>query len=231
MNGEYKIFNLSNELIMSFSDLIECYDYTESGEKCTYSLIGINEKNINLSKNTFYSLQSNLFEGRLNFNFSVNEFHFFNNGLLLNVNISSGMYKFGALSILEFYLNSKERIWLDMRGIAKKNYISASYLKNGFQKVIRNDSIILDGKYIHDYYSFYCELGYSIFGSYGYVGNNLNALYDILNDVVEEKRNLIWKDSILSFKAIDNSIPADYLQSSSEDILILLDGYFNIMLE
>ncbi|HHJ1160996.1 barstar family protein [Proteus mirabilis] len=118
-----------------------------------------------------------------------------------------------------------------MRGIAKKNYISASYLKNGFQKVIRNDSIILDGKYIHDYYSFYCELGYSIFGSYGYVGNNLNALYDILNDVVEEKRNLIWKDSILSFKAIDNSIPADYLQSSSEDILILLDGYFNIMLE
>ena len=210
MNGEYKIFNLSNDLIMSFSDLIECYDYTESGGKCTYSLIGINEKNIN---------------------FSVNEFHFFNNGLLLNVNISSGMYKFGALSILEFYLNSKERIWLDMRGIAKKNYISASYLKNGFQKVIRNDSIILDGKYIHDYYSFYCELGYSIFGSYGYVGNNLNALYDILNDVVEEKRNLIWKDSILSFKAIDNSIPADYLQSSSEDILILLDGYFNIMLE
>ncbi|MGG4608509.1 barstar family protein [Providencia sp. Me31A] len=231
MNGEYKIFNSSDELILSFSDLIECYDYTGRGERCSYSFIGINEKKINISRDIPYYLQSDLFEGRLDFYFNINEFQLVNNGLLLNMNVSSGMYKFGALSILDFYLNSKDRIWLDMKGIAKKNYISASYLKNGFQKKIKNNDIIFHGKYIHDYYSFYCELGYSIFGSYGYVGNNLNALYDILNDTIEKKRDLIWKDSELSFKAIDNSMPADYSQASSEDMLSLLDDFFNIIYE
>lgn len=231
MNGKFEIFNSNDELILSFSNLIECYDYTGMGGKCSYSFIGVNEKNINLNRGVCYSLKSDLFKGRLDFNFKINDFYLFNDGLLLDMNISSGMYKFGALSILEFFLNSKERIWLDMKGVAKKSYISASYLKNGFQRIINDDDVVIDGKYIHDYYSFYCELGYSIYGSYGYVGGNLNAVYDILNDSLDKRVNLIWKDSELSFKAIDNSVPDDYSQSSSEDILTLLGDYFNIILE
>ncbi|HEJ9411461.1 TPA: barstar family protein [Proteus mirabilis] len=231
MNGQYKIFNNCDESVLSFNGLVECYDYTGMKDKCSYTFMDVNELNINLNKNGYYSLKCDLFDGRLDFDFYLNDFYVCNGNLVVDVNISSGMYEFGALSTLEFSLNDNKRIWLDMRGCAKKKYISASYLKNGFQKKIKNEVIVIEGKYIHDYYSFYCELGYSIFGNYGYIGSNLNAVYDILNDTIEKKINLIWKDSFISFKAIDNTVPEDYYQSSSEDILVLLNDYFNIILE
>lgn len=231
MNGKYELLNSSSRMILSFSDLIECYEYTRMEREYIYSFIGVNERKMQLNKGEHYSLKCNLFNGRLDFEFDLIDYRNISNGLILMVNSCSEMCSFGSLSILDFHSESEERIWLNMKGVAKEKYIAASYIKNGFQKKIKNNDIIINGKYIHDYYSFYCELGYSLFGSYGYVGHNLNAVCDILNDTIEERKTLLWKNSELSFKAIDNSVPEGYFQSSSEDILALLDDYFNITLE
>ncbi|MBD2785030.1 barstar family protein [Xenorhabdus sp. DI] len=231
MSSKYKIFNTSEELALSFNKMIEFYDY--NGTEGTHSFVfcGVDRKYFDLCKNESYSLQCEDFEGRLDFGFRIKKFHSYENNLFLNLNISSGMYEVGALSLLEFQSEDEKRIWLDMKGNLKRKYISASYIKNGFPREIKNEKIIIEGKCIQDYYSFYCELGYALFGNYGYIGNNLNAVCDLLNDLVGNNQNIIWNDSELSFKAIDNSLPEGYYQSSSEYILSLLEDYFNLELK
>lgn len=233
MNDKYKIFNTYEELILSFNKIIEFYDYNGTEGTHSFLFCEIDRKNLDLYKNEYYSLQCEDFEGRLDFDLKINKLHAYGNHLLLNLNISSGMYEVGALSILEFQEEDEKRIWLDMKGSLKRKYISASYIKNGFPSKVKNEKIIIEGKYIQDYYSFYCELGYALFGSYGYIGNNLNAVCDLLNDLVDsnKKTSIIWNDSELSFKAIDNSLPEGYYQSSSEYMLALLEDYFNIELK
>ncbi|EOX6883848.1 hypothetical protein ACPU88_004161 [Providencia stuartii] len=231
MSDKYKVFNTSEELIFSFDKLIEFYDYNGKEGSHSFAFCGVNKKHLDLCKNEYYSLQCEDFEGRLDFDFNINKFYAHKNNLFLNLNISSGMYEVGALSILEFQSEDEERIWLDMKGSLKRKYIPACYIKNGFPKKIKHEKIIIEGKYIQDYYSFYCELGYALFGSYGYIGNNLNAVCDLLNDLIEKNKNIIWKDSELSFKSIDNSLPEGYYQCSSEYILSLLEDYFNIELK
>lgn len=44
---------------------------------------------------------------------------------------------------------------------SKRIYISASYIIGGIRRCLEKDTIIIEGKYIHDYYSFYCEIGYA----------------------------------------------------------------------
>jgi hypothetical protein len=233
MSNKYKILNTSEELMLSFNKLIEFYDYNGTERTHSFLFCDIDKKHFDLCKNESYSLQCEDFEGRLDFDLTINKLHNYGNNLILNVNVSSGMYEVGALSILEFQEEDKGRIWLDMKGSLKRKYISASYIKNGFPRKIKNEKIIIEGKYIQDYYSFYCELGYALLGSYGYIGSNLNAVCDLLNDLIDsdKKINIIWNNSELSFKAIDNNLPEGYYQSSSEDILALLEDYFNIELK
>ena len=64
------------------------------------------------------------------------------------------------------------------------------------------------------------------------MGWNLHGVSDLLTDLVRKDRtvNIIWKDSDLSFKAIENTVPEGY-QSISSDIVVELKKYCNVILE
>ena len=142
------------------------------------------------------------------------------------------MYKRGALALLKTASELEERVWLDMKGNLKLIYLSACYLKNGFPRTLDKDTVVIEGKYIQDYYAFFCELGYAFLGRFGYMGWNLHGVSDLLTDLVRKDRtvNVIWKDSDLSFKAIENTVPEGY-QSISSDIVVELKKYCNVILE
>jgi len=142
------------------------------------------------------------------------------------------MYERGALALLKTASELEERVWLDMKGDLKLIYLSASYLKNGFPRTSDKDTVVIEGKYIQDYYVFFCELGHAFLGNFGYMGWNLPGVSDLLIDVARKDRtiNIIWKDSDLSFKAIENTVPEGY-QSISSDIVVELKEHCNVILE
>ncbi|KES12777.1 hypothetical protein SASC598P14_004440, partial [Snodgrassella alvi SCGC AB-598-P14] len=76
------------------------------------------------------------------------------------------------------------------------------------------------------------EQGHAFLGNFGYMGWNLPGVSDLLIDVARKDRtiNIIWKDSDLSFKAIENTVPEGY-QSISSDIVVELKEHCNVILE
>ena len=234
MKNIYEINDDSGQVIFSCRDLIECHDFVGTGYSYLFAFIGVSTTDIDLKFNgEAYSLKSDKFEGRLDFDFSVQKLIKTHDVIYIYLNVSSGMYEVGALSLLKIREDDNNRIWLDMKASLKKIYISSSYIYSGFLSLLDKDTVIIEGKYIQDYYSFYCELGYALFGKFGYIGNNLNAVSDILNDLCQDGReiNIIWKDSELSFKAIDNTVPEGYYQSSSDYMVITIEEYCNLVLE
>lgn len=231
---KYEIRDNSGKLIFCCNDLIECHDFMGTSFNYLFAFIGVSEQDVNLIINEeTYFLKSNQFDGRFDFDFTVQMIIKSDDVLYACLSISSGMYEIGALSFLKTQNDNEERVWLDMKGRLKLIYISASYLKKGFPRILNKDTIIIEGKYIQDYYAFFCEFGYALFGKFGYMGNNLGAVSDLLNDLWQEDRkiNVIWEDSELSFKAIDNTVPEGYYQSSSIDIVMTIQEYCNIILK
>ena len=242
MKNKYEIRDSSEQLIFSCSDLIECYSFLETNNNYWFAFTGISEQNVHLIMNEeTYSIKSNQFSGRFYCKFTVKKIIKSSDALYVCLSLSSEtysemyseMYKVGALSFLKEADNLEERVWLDMKGSLKLIYISASYLKNGIPRTLEKDTVVIEGKYIQDYYAFFCELGHAFFGKFGYMGSCIDDVSKLMEDLCSEdkKINVIWKDSDLSFKAIDNSLPQGYDMSSSGFILMTLEEYCNVILE
>ena len=242
MKNKYEIRDSSEQLIFSCSDLIECYSFLETNNNYWFVFTGMCEQNVHLIMNEeTYSIKSNQFSGRFYCKFTVKKIIKSSDALYVCLSLSSEtysemyseMYKVGALSFLKEADNLEERVWLDMKGSLKLIYISASYLKNGIPRTLEKDTVVIEGKYIQDYYAFFCELGHAFFGKFGYMGSCIDDVSKLMEDLCSEdkKINVIWKDSDLSFKAIDNSLPQGYDMSSSGFILMTLEEYCNVILE
>ena len=233
MKNKFEIRDSSEQLIFSCNDFIECYDFWGTNCEDWFAFIGVPEQNINLIMDEeTYSIKSDQFADRFHHEFTVQKIIKSHDVLYAGLYFSEGMYKRGALSLLKTVNALEERVWLDMKGNLKLIYLSASYLKNGFPQILNKDTIVIEGKYIQDYYAFFCELGYAFLGRFGYMGWNLHGVSDLLTDLVRKDRtvNIIWKDSDLSFKAIENTVPEGY-QSISSDIVVELKKYCNVILE
>ena len=233
MENKYEIRNSSDQLIFSCNDFIECYDFLGTRGYYWYAFVGVSQQNVNLIiDEETYSINNSQFAGRLDNEFTVQKIIKSHNILYAGLYLSGGMYKRGALSLLKTANEFEERVWLDMKGSLKLIYISASYLKNGFPRTLDKETIVIEGKYIQDYYAFFCELGYAFRGNFGYMGWNLAGVSDLLLDLARNRTiNIIWKDSDLSFKAIENTVPEDHYQSVSSDIVMTLKEYCNVILE
>ena len=233
MKNKYEIRNSSDQLIFSCNDFIECYDFLGTRGYYWYAFVGVSQQNVNLIiDEETYSINNSQFAGRLDSEFTVQKIIKSHNILYAGLYLSGGMYKRGALSLLKTANEFEERVWLDMKGSLKLIYISASYLKNGYPRTLDKETIVIEGKYIQDYYAFFCELGYAFRGNFGYMGWNLAGVSDLLLDLARNRTiNIIWKDSDLSFKAIENTVPEDHYQSVSSDIVMTLKEYCNVILE
>ena len=233
MENKYEIRNSSDQLIFSCNDFIECYDFLGTRGYYWYAFVGVSQQNVNLIiDEETYSINNSQFAGRLDSEFTVQKIIKSHNILYAGLYLSGGMYKRGALSLLKTANEFEERVWLDMKGSLKLIYISASYLKNGYPRTLDKETIVIEGKYIQDYYAFFCELGYAFRGNFGYMGWNLAGVSDLLLDLARNRTiNIIWKDSDLSFKAIENTVPEGHYQSVSSDIVMTLKEYCNVILE
>ena len=234
MKNKYEVRDSSEQLIFSCNDFIECYDFLGTSGYYWYAFIGMSEQNVNLIiDEEKYSIKNDQFADRFYGEFTVQKIIKSHDVLYAGLYFSGGMYKRGALSLLKTASELEERVWLDMKGNLKLIYLSASYLKNGFPRTSDKDTVVIEGKYIQDYYAFFCELGHAFLGNFGYMGWNLPGVSDLLIDVARKDRtiNIIWKDSDLSFKAIENTVPEGYYQSSSSYILMTLKEYCNVILE
>ncbi|WP_334321550.1 hypothetical protein [Gilliamella apicola] len=233
MKNKYEVRDSSENLIFSCDDFIECYDFLGTRGYYWYAFVGVSQQNVNLIiDEETYSISNSQFAGRLDSEFTVQKIIKSHNILYAGLYLSGGMYKRGALSLLKTANEFEERVWLDMKGSLKLIYISASYLKNGFPRTLDKETIVIEGKYIQDYYAFFCELGYAFRGNFGYMGWNLAGVSDLLLDLARNRTiNIIWKDSDLSFKAIENTIPEGHYQSVSSDIVMTLKEYCNVILE
>ena len=233
MKNKYEVRDSSENLIFSCDDFIECYDFLGTRGYYWYAFVGVSQQNVNLIiDEETYSISNSQFAGRLDSEFTVQKIIKSHNILYAGLYLSGGMYKRGALSLLKTANEFEERVWLDMKGSLKLIYISASYLKNGFPRTLDKETIVIEGKYIQDYYAFFCELGYAFRGNFGYMGWNLAGVSDLLLDLARNRTiNIIWKDSDLSFKAIENTVPEGRYQSVSSDILMTLKEYCNVILE
>ncbi|MFQ0993309.1 barstar family protein [Gilliamella apicola] len=235
MKNKYEVRDSSENLIFSCDDFIECYDFLGASVCYLFAFIGVSEQNINLIMDEeIYSIKSDQFADKFvdYFRFRVQKIIKSHNILYAGLYLSGGMYKRGALSLLKTANEFEERVWLDMKGRLKLIYISASYLKNGFPRTLDKETIVIEGKYIQDYYAFFCELGYAFRGNFGYMGWNLAGVSDLLLDLARNRTiNVIWKDSDLSFKAIENTVPESRYQSVSSDIVMTLKEYCNVILE
>ena len=233
MENKYEIRNSSDQLIFSCNDFIECYDFLGTRGYYWYAFVGVSQQNVNLIiDEETYSISNSQFAGRLDSEFTVQKIIKSHNVLYAGLYLSGGMYERGALSLLKTANEFEERVWLDMKGSLKLIYISASYLKNGYPRTLDKETIVIEGKYIQDYYAFFCELGYAFRGNFGYMGWNLAGVSDLLLDLARNRTiNIIWKDSDLSFKAIENTVPEDHYQSVSSDIVMTLKEYCNVILE
>ncbi|OTQ27331.1 hypothetical protein [Gilliamella apicola] len=235
MKNKYEVRDSSENLIFSCDDFIECYDFLGASVCYLFAFIGVSEQNINLIMDEeIYSIKSDQFADKFvdYFRFRVQKIIKSHNVLYAKLYILGGMYERGALSLLKTANEFEERVWLDMKGSLKYIYISASYLKNGYPRTLDKETIVIEGKYIQDYYAFFCELGYAFRGNFGYMGWNLAGVSDLLLDLARNRTiNIIWKDSDLSFKAIENTIPEGHYQSVSSDIVMTLKEYCNVILE
>ena len=233
MKNKYEVRDSSEQLIFSCNDFIECYDFLGTSGYYWYAFIGMSEQNVNLIiDEEKYSIKNDQFADRFHGRFTVQKIIKSQDVLYAGLYYSGRMYKRGALSLLKTASELEERVWLDMKGNLKLIYLSACYLKNGFPRTLDKDTVVIEGKYIQDYYAFFCELGHAFLGNFGYMGWNLPGVSDLLIDVARKDRtiNIIWKDSDLSFKAIENTVPEGY-QSISSDIVVELKKYCNVILE
>lgn len=232
MRNQYHVCDNMGKILFYCDDVIECHDFSGMGYCYLFALSGVSSQNVgHLLDDQLVTLKSSHFNGRFNIEFLVKKLIEVSNDILyLYVeDIRPGMYEFGALSLLKTHSNDDSRIWLDMKKDNKKIYISASYLINGEKYILEDKSIIIEGKYIHDYYSFFCEVGYSFFGGFGYVGDSIYSLEDFFSKL--KKIDVTWRDSSISLKAIDNTIPAGYRGRSSYDLLSILEDNCNLMLD
>lgn len=222
-------YNSENDILFYFKDLIEGEDLFNLWYEYSLILVGVEEKDINiLMKNQHVTLKSIGFEGRFSISFFIRAIIKKNNLVYLYINeLQSTQYEFGAISLLS-YPFSDVRMWLNMKGDRKKKYISASYYFSGESALIKTKDIIIEGKYIIDYYSFYCELGYLFFGKFGYIGNSLYSFESIIEQFSGVK--VTWKDSDLSLKSIDNTLPSGYESRSAYDWLSILESSCNLYL-
>lgn len=224
-------YNFENNILFYFKDFIEGNDVFNSGYEYSLILVGVEEKDADiLVANQRVTLKNINFEGRFYISFLIKTIIKKNNLLYLYINElqSPYQYEFGAINLLN-YPFSDVRMWLDMKGDIKKKYISASYYFSGTNALIKTKDIIIEGKYIIDYYSFYCELGYLFFGKFGYIGNNLYSFESIIEQY--SGVNITWKDSDLALKSIDNTLPSGYESYSAYDWLSILESNCNLYLK
>ncbi|WP_334326052.1 hypothetical protein [Gilliamella apicola] len=242
MENKYEIRNSSDQLIFSCNDLIEFYSFMETNNNYWFAFTGVSEQNVNLIMNDeIYSIKTDQFAGRFYCQFTVKKIIKSPDVLYACLSLTSRictemyseMYKVGALSFLKEADDLEERVWLDMKGSLKLIYISASYLKNGFPRTLDKETIVIEGKYIQDYYAFFCELGHAFIGKFGYMGSCIDDVSQLIEDLCSKDRkiNVIWKDSDLSFKAIDNTLPVNCEMSASDFLLGTLEEYCNVILE
>lgn len=162
MKKMYCISDDKDNIIFSFEDMIECYDFSKVGYTYLFLLIGVPLGIVNeLARDKLYTLKCVDFDGRLSFDFSIE--HVIESHGVVYVQMrdlrTGKAYIPGVLSLLKVRRNDSGRIWLDMRGKSKEIYLSASYLLSGEKKDFCKKSIIIEGKYIHDYYSFFLRGG------------------------------------------------------------------------
>ncbi|MBD2800569.1 barstar family protein [Xenorhabdus sp. M] len=234
MQELYYIYNSQGDILFSCKNLIECHDFSRAGSVLLFAFSGLDVKNVDfILDDEDYTLKCNQFQERLDFDFSVKKVIKSDDILYLYLEKNNPMYKVGAVSLLKSRFDDNERVWLDMVLESKKIYISASYIVGGMKSEIEKDTIVVEGKYIHDYYSFYCEFGYAFFGKFGYMGNNLDAFNDCLIEIKRKDKRIsvIWKDSELSFKAIANTTPDDLHKTIYHDMVMTLEEHCNLILE
>ena len=128
MKNQYHICDNIGNILFYFDDLIECHDFSGMGYCYLFALSGVSDKNIgHLLDSQFVTLESLSFNGRFSIEFLVKKSIKISDDLFyLYIEVlRQGMYEFGALSLLKVHGGDNSgRIWLDMKGDAKKIYFS-----------------------------------------------------------------------------------------------------------
>ena len=75
---------------------------------------------------------------------------------------------------------------------------------------------------------FFCEVGYALFGVYGYAGDSFYSFEDCISRLGNIE--IIWKDSGISLKAIDNTIPEGFYGRSAYDFVTILESDCSLIL-
>ncbi|SES62847.1 hypothetical protein [Thorsellia anophelis] len=233
MGENYIIYSLEDELIFSFDELVECSDFSNEIGVYLYVFIGSNLHSIAPIKiGCTYQLKTALYGGRLNFNFEVIDIKLEQGIVYCTIKKMLDKYVFGALSVINGYSNSQDRIWHDMQLSLKRKYLSAAYLISGIKNSLVKNQIILEGKYVTDPDAFFCEIGYGFFGMYGYMGSNFEELEEILANLLPQTGiiNIIWTDLAQSQLMINNTQDFEYPYEFISEAQYVLREYCHLNL-
>lgn len=233
MKQGYIVSDSNNQFMFSFEELIECTDFSNKIDVYLYAFIGLSIEYIKLLKvGAEYQLKSFMYEGRLNFKFQILKIDTVSGVAYFTLKKYSNKYIFGALSVIQMYQNCHGRIWNAMQLSNKKKYISASYLMSGIRQELIKNNIVLDGRYIVDPYSFFCEIGYGFFGEYGFMGSDFDELSEILVNLNSESNpiNIIWTELEQSQLMINNIQNYSYTYEFISEAKTALEDNCNLIL-
>ncbi|UXN03029.1 hypothetical protein [Bartonella sp. HY406] len=232
--------------LFEMQNFIECFDIFANNFEFTFSCDYPDQSCLSRLKNgqkyliKVYGYQKEIFIDIYTFSFEK----FFNN-LIININlieaeeyqpVPTKPYQFGVLSLIDaFSTNEDHRPWFGLIGDKKQLYIAASLCITGVQTTPIKNQIILEGKYITDYFAFYCELGYALWGKFGYMGGCLNSFEECLQALKKNKKiELIWKDFALCQHSManyaDHQTPYDGVELADIAANYLSD-YFDVTLD
>ena len=221
----------TDEIIFELHDLIERFDIYGDGAKavliCDYPL----EADLLKLKPLRRYIIRFLYKARtIEIDIYLEAFQKLGNKLILNC----VMNDFGTISILQTVLSSsEERPWINMLGEHKRLYNAACLHYSGIANTLPSSPIIMQGKYITDYYSFFCEIGHALYGRLGYMGRCFYGFKDCFCEIKEHSHpTLTWMDFESAKYSMENNNPfgKDRFSSVNEIIDELADR-FDLYLE
>ncbi|WP_182417853.1 barstar family protein [Bartonella sp. HY038] len=159
----------------------------------------------NLRPETFYEIDFFHPRGNDRHRLYIESFEKIGNKLFISCN----MRAFGMFTLLRQVIASPiERPWLNMIGKRKKLYTATCLFYSGIPKRVAKKSVTIEGKYITDYYSFFCEIGYGFAGRLGYMGRCLDGLVDCFCECEGYSEvSLTWHDFETAKYSIENNYP------------------------
>ena len=122
---------------------------------------------------------------------------------------------------LKLYLENKVQLrhWFKLNEFEKECWLNVAYKVNFNQQENEHmqivSQIILDGNYIHSERDFYCYIGEEVCGVFGYMGKNITALRECLEDEglrpIHPPLEITWRNFENSEQYFDSIEDLNYL--------------------